>query len=90
MGIKIEIEQYLEEAKQNQYQPYYACYWFCLNRPMGEFVQSNADYITWIDARHREFAPRTRHHTSSVAYFNEFVCYLKKYVTENRITTAST
>jgi hypothetical protein len=87
---EMDIETYLDDAQRNQYQPYYACYWFCFDRPMGEFKDSNADYINWIDERHREFSPQAKHHIGSGMYFNEFMAYLKKYVTENRITTAST
>lgn len=85
----MDIEQYLECALRNQYQPYYACYWFCFDRPMGEFKESNMDYILWIDQRHKDFAPMAKY-SNSGKYFYEFMDYLKKYVTEKRITTAST
>jgi len=86
----MDIEQFLTDALRNQYQPYYSCYWFCFDRPMGEFKDSNADYIKLIDERHREFKPQAKHHTSRGMYFNDFMVYLKKYVTERRITTSST
>lgn len=83
------IETYLDDAQKKQYQPYYACYWFCFDRPMGEFKESNMDYINWIDQRHRDFAPMSKYPNSG-KYFYEFMDYLKKYVTERRITTTST
>ena len=86
----MEIEQFLLDAERKQYQPYYACYLFCFDMPIGEFRESNDNYINWINERHREFRPHAKDHTSSGAYFNEFMTYLKKYVTENRITAAST
>lgn len=79
----MDIDTYLDEAQRQQYQPYYACYWFCFDRPMGEFKESNIDYINWIDQRHRDFAP-TAKHPHSGKYFYEFMDYLKKYVTEKR------
>jgi hypothetical protein len=80
-----ELETFLEEALKQQYQPYYACYWFCFNRPMGEFGESNADFIGWIGARHREFSP-TANFQHGEKYHQEFFEFLKKYVVENRIT----
>jgi len=50
---------------------------------MGEFKESNIDYINWIDQRHRDFTPMAKY-LNSGKYFNEFMDYLKRYVTENR------
>ena len=81
----IDIDAYLEDAMRKQYQPYYACFCFCFDRPMGEFLRSNAKYINWINQRHRDFTPMAKH-LHGEKYFYEFMDYLKKYVTDARIS----
>ena len=78
----MDIETFLKEANSKNIQPYYACYLFLYGQKAVETEKSNIDYVNWINERHRDFEPISKHKYSK-KYFHEFIEYLKEYVTKN-------
>jgi len=75
------IDKYLIEAEKEGYQSYYACYWYYHNKPIGYFNGSNVDYIIWINTKHAEFKPQSKH-LNNKKYADEFLNYLKSLTKE--------
>ena len=77
----MDIETFLKDASSKNIQPCYACYMFFYGINTTKHKKSNIDYINWINQRHKDFEQISRHKHSE-KYFNEFIEYLKEYVTK--------
>lgn len=78
------IDAFLQECEKQGFQPYYSCYWYYFNKPIGYF--NNVDYIFWIDKHHKYFQETFNKPIYSKNYRNDFLEYLKNYVEERRNT----